>query len=266
MQCTPQYNYAVPRMLHHIDRRLWTARCQPLWVLSTAATTATTPRQRGVHHPRGKPPGMSAEWRLVSSRPSLPHTSVQHGGSAAKLQRLRRLRQLHPLVRPRHSLRVRTSRGRTCYCASRPPAHRESTRLHSTAHSRDATKAFTSPPTRTIFTPRGSRAHSPQPTRPRRRPRTQRPGLAHVLPLRKWPNTADQLRSGAHVHPAGGGTGRHLSSPYGCRPELRQLHPLVGWPRALPLVPFCRPCVDGSVPASHSTPPRWYLRSCPPVP
>jgi hypothetical protein len=40
-------------------------------------------------------------------------------------------------------------------------------------------------------------------------------------------NTADQLRSGAPVHPAGGGTGRHLSLPYGCRPELRQLHPLV---------------------------------------
>jgi hypothetical protein len=41
-------------------------------------------------------------------------------------------------------------------------------------------------------------------------------------------NTADQLRSGAPVQLADGGTGRHLSSPYGCRPELRQLHPLVG--------------------------------------
>ena len=41
------------------------------------------------------------------------------------------------------------------------------------------------------------------------------------------PNTADQLRSGAPVRLAGGGTGRHLSLQYGCRPELRQLHPLV---------------------------------------
>jgi hypothetical protein len=40
-------------------------------------------------------------------------------------------------------------------------------------------------------------------------------------------NTADQLRSGAPVRLAGGGTGRHLSLPNGCRPELRQLHPLV---------------------------------------
>src|SRR4030042_1085076 len=45
------------------------------------------------------------------------------------------------------------------------------------------------------------------------------------------PNTADQLRSGAPVGLAGGGTGRHLSLPYGCRPELRQLHPLVRRPR-----------------------------------
>jgi hypothetical protein len=42
-------------------------------------------------------------------------------------------------------------------------------------------------------------------------------------------NTADQLRSGAPVRLARGGTGRHLSVPYGCRPELRQLHPLVRW-------------------------------------
>ena len=32
------------------------------------------------------------------------------------------------------------------------------------------------------------------------------------------PNTADQLRSGAPVHLAGGGRGRHLSSPYGVPP------------------------------------------------
>jgi hypothetical protein len=43
------------------------------------------------------------------------------------------------------------------------------------------------------------------------------------------PNTADQLRSGAPVRLAGGGTGRHLAPPFGCRPELRQLHPLVRW-------------------------------------
>jgi hypothetical protein len=43
-------------------------------------------------------------------------------------------------------------------------------------------------------------------------------------------NTADQLRSGAPARLAGGGTGRHLSLPFGCRPGLRQLHPLVGRP------------------------------------
>jgi hypothetical protein len=48
-------------------------------------------------------------------------------------------------------------------------------------------------------------------------------------------NTADQLRSGAPVRPAGGGTGRHLSLQYGCRPELRQLHPLVRRRRSLGL-------------------------------
>ncbi len=48
------------------------------------------------------------------------------------------------------------------------------------------------------------------------------------------PNTADQLRSGAPVRLAGGGTGRHLSLQYGCRPELRQLHPLVRRPRSTP--------------------------------
>ena len=41
------------------------------------------------------------------------------------------------------------------------------------------------------------------------------------------PITADQLRSGAPVHLAGGGTGRHLVLQFGCRHELRQLHPLV---------------------------------------
>jgi hypothetical protein len=54
--------------------------------------------------------------------------------------------------------------------------------------------------------------------------------LAHSAPprtLSRRSNTADQLRSGAPVRHAGGGTGRHLSSQYGCRPELRQLHPLV---------------------------------------
>ena len=51
------------------------------------------------------------------------------------------------------------------------------------------------------------------------------------------PNTADQLRSGAPVRLAGGGTGRHLSLQYGCRPELRQLHPLVRWRRGPPPEP-----------------------------
>jgi hypothetical protein len=56
-------------------------------------------------------------------------------------------------------------------------------------------------------------------------------------------NTADQLRSGAPVRLARGGTGRHLSVPYGCRPVLRQLHPLVGRPRSpmeFTLARFCR--------------------------
>ena len=41
------------------------------------------------------------------------------------------------------------------------------------------------------------------------------------------PNTPDQLRSGAPVQGGGGGTGRHLVCSSGCRPELRQLHPVV---------------------------------------
>jgi hypothetical protein len=53
-------------------------------------------------------------------------------------------------------------------------------------------------------------------------------------------NTADQLRSGAPVRPAGGGTGRHLVLPFGCRPELRQLHPLV---RQSPPTPHPWPCL-----------------------
>jgi len=67
-------------------------------------------------------------------------------------------------------------------------------------------------------------------TRRVRRVASLSPGLPHCVPRhpRSSPhNTADQLRSGAPVHPAGGGTGRHLRSPFGCRPELRQLHPLV---------------------------------------
>src|SRR5512147_2005565 len=49
-------------------------------------------------------------------------------------------------------------------------------------------------------------------------------GLSVIsLPPECPPNTADQLRSGAPVRLAGGGTGRHLSLQYGCRPELRQL-------------------------------------------
>ena len=50
-------------------------------------------------------------------------------------------------------------------------------------------------------------------------------------------NTADQLRSGAPVRLAGGGTGRHLSLPYGCRPELRQLHRVVRQPRPTSRIP-----------------------------
>ena len=59
------------------------------------------------------------------------------------------------------------------------------------------------------------------------------PDSVEWLPTPSPSNTADQLRSGAPVHPGGGGTGRHLSLPFGCRPELRQLHPLVRQPRAL---------------------------------
>jgi hypothetical protein len=58
--------------------------------------------------------------------------------------------------------------------------------------------------------------------------RIRRPSAKPVRSLTpSLPNTADQLRSGAPVNLASGGTGRHLSLPYGCRPELRQLHPLV---------------------------------------
>src|SRR5512147_2981320 len=60
----------------------------------------------------------------------------------------------------------------------------------------------------------------------------QRAILALPRLLQKSSNTADQLRSGAPVRLADGGTGRHLSSQYGCRPELRQLHPLVRQHRA----------------------------------
>ena len=42
-------------------------------------------------------------------------------------------------------------------------------------------------------------------------------------------NAADQLRSGAFVYLRRGRTRRRLCLQYGCRPELRQLHPLVGW-------------------------------------
>jgi hypothetical protein len=64
------------------------------------------------------------------------------------------------------------------------------------------------------------------------------------------PNTGDKLRSGARAHPSRAGTGRHLSSPFGCRPELRQLHPLVGRrpPSRLCVVPFIgrsAPCHSG---------------------
>jgi hypothetical protein len=66
-------------------------------------------------------------------------------------------------------------------------------------------------------------------------PRNQRSRWAGIrkpsLRLLSPSKTADQLRSGAPVRPLRGGTGRHLSLPYGCRPELRQLHPLVRWRR-----------------------------------
>ena len=52
-------------------------------------------------------------------------------------------------------------------------------------------------------------------------------GSSSRSPSHKTPNTRDQLRSGAPVRLAGGGTGRHLSLQYGCRPELRQLHRVV---------------------------------------
>jgi hypothetical protein len=66
--------------------------------------------------------------------------------------------------------------------------------------------------------------------------------------LRLSANTADQLRSGAPVRLACGGTGRHLSLQYGCRPDLRQLHPLVRRPRTPRLAPSvvgCRVAVTG---------------------
>ena len=59
------------------------------------------------------------------------------------------------------------------------------------------------------------------------------------------PNTADQLRSGAPVRLAVGGRGRHLSSSYGCRSELRQLHPLVRQPRCQQ-----RPILEEAMPRS----------------
>jgi hypothetical protein len=55
-----------------------------------------------------------------------------------------------------------------------------------------------------------------------------------MLPRRS--NTGDKLRSGARVHSDRAGTWRHLSSPCGCRHELRQLHPLVLRPRPLAFV------------------------------
>jgi hypothetical protein len=75
------------------------------------------------------------------------------------------------------------------------------------------------------------------------------------------PNTADQLRSGAPVRPCRGRTGRHLSLQYGCRPWLRQLHPLVRRRRtSYALTEYTRSCIltrDGQVPAmARVVPPR----------
>jgi len=68
-------------------------------------------------------------------------------------------------------------------------------------------------------------------------------------------NTGDKLRSGAHSRLARAGTWRHLSSPYGCRHELRQLHRLVG--RLVSPVPPSRqqllPTI-AATPRPHSTP------------
>src|SRR5512139_2765485 len=76
------------------------------------------------------------------------------------------------------------------------------------------------------------------------------------------PNTADQLRSGAPVHPAGGGTGRHLVLPFGCRPELRQLHPLVRQLLRSPRAPW--PGCAGPYAARQRDAPvgmEWYRQS-----
>ncbi len=86
---------------------------------------------------------------------------------------------------------------------------------------------------------------------------------AHSSESRTWPliavrrfassrpsNTGDKLRSGASRRGAAERTGRHLSLPYGCRPELRQLHPLVrrsGDPSAI----VASLCVHGRTRGSH---------------
>ena len=100
--------------------------------------------------------------------------------------------------------------------------HRVDEMSHSSGFRHRRTRRSPSSPRRLPTRHKGARACSPL-----------APYLAHqpacLAPTVCPPNTADQLRSGAPVRPAGGGTGRHLSSQYGCRPELRQLHPLVRW-------------------------------------
>ena len=99
----------------------------------------------------------------------------------------------------------------------------------------------------------GPTSGAPQPLRPQDSPARRghaRGGFRVLLPHGRS-NTADQLRSGAPVRLAGGGTGRHLSLQYGCRPELRQLHPLVRWPSTL---------ADGLLVSVPATPESFLLR------
>ncbi len=96
---------------------------------------------------------------------------------------------------------------------------------------------------------------SPWPFRFRRRPCG--PSVPAPHHPRCLPNTADQLRSGAPVPPAGGGTGRHLSLPFGCRPELRLLHPLVRQLLRSPRAPW--PSLPGGMqPSNARRRSEWY--------
>ena len=88
---------------------------------------------------------------------------------------------------------------------------------------------------------------------------TARPSRRILSPLPSCQsNTRDQLRSGDPARLPGGGTGRHLVLPFGCRPELRQLHRVVRRP-VIPGLP-CRqqrhrPSA-ATLPSSHGLSPR----------